>query len=115
MSMCFVMAWLTGFWARRSAAWLLMCNIVGSDIPSWSSESSRHNQTSSLEVSTAAMYSTWVEEVTTVLCCFNDQDTAPPEYNNVYLEMDQQVRKSLAQSTSLYPTSSDSPIVYIMQ
>src|SRR5260370_33925713 len=88
--------------------------MVGSDIHSWSSERSQHSQTSSFEASVAAMYSAWVDEVATVLCCFDDQETTPPEYRKVYPETNQRLRQLLAQSASVYPMSSDSPMVYMM-
>src|SRR5258707_9596473 len=91
-----------------------MYNLVGPRIPSWSSERSRLSHTSSLEASAAAMYSACVEEVTTVLCCLEDQNTAPPEYKNANPEIDWQLRRSLAQSALVYPTSLDSPMVYMM-
>ncbi len=114
MSTCFVVAWLTGFWARRSAAWLSIYNLVGPGVPLQSSERSWHSQTSSLEASAAAMYSTCVEEIAMVLCCFEDQEMAPPEYRKVYPEIKWWLRWSLAWSISLYPMSSDSPMVYMM-
>src|SRR6266436_4665883 len=103
-----------GFQARRSAAQLSMYNLVGPHVPLWSSERSRLSHTSSLEASAAAMYSACVKEVATVLCCLEDQDTAPPEYKNVNPEIDRWLRQSLAQSASVYPMSSDSPMVYMM-
>src|SRR5258708_39240348 len=91
-----------------------MYNLVGLHVPSRSLERSRLSHTSSLEASAAAMYSACVEEVATVLCCLEDQDTAPPEYKNVNPEIDRRLRRSLAQSALVYPTSSDSPMVYMM-
>ncbi len=111
---CFVAAWLMGFRARRSAAWLSMYNLVDPGVPSWSSERSQHSQTSSLDASAAAIYSACVEEVATVLCCLDAQETVPPEYKKVYPEIKWWLRQLLAQSTSVYPMSSDSPIVYMM-
>src|SRR5258705_13902311 len=83
-------------------------------IPLQSSERSQHSQISSFEASVAAIYSACVEEVATVLCCFKAQETAPPEYKKTYPEIKRQLRWSLAQSASVYPMNSDSPIVYMM-
>src|SRR5258707_7939553 len=91
-----------------------MYNLVGLCIPSWSSERSQCSHTSSLEASAAAMYSACIEEVATVLCCLEDQDMAPPEDRNANPEINQRLRRSLAQSALVYPTSSDSPMVYMM-
>src|SRR5260221_7791257 len=91
-----------------------MYNLVGPCVPLQSSERSQCSHTSSLEASAVAMYSACVEEVTTVLCCLEDQDTAPPEYKNANPEINWQLRQSLAQSALVYPMSLDSPMVYMM-
>src|SRR5258708_5438172 len=103
-----------GLWARRLVTRLSMYNLVDPDIPSWSLQRSRHSQTNSFEALAATIYSTCVEDVATVVCCFDAQEMAPPAYKKAYPEIEQQLRQSLAQSTSVYPTSSDSPIVYMM-
>ena len=72
----FIAAWLMGFWAKRSAARLSIWRVVGNRVPWCSSCKIWHNQINSLAV---AMYSAWVDDVATVLCCFNIQDMAPPE------------------------------------
>ena len=77
MLSCSMVDWLG---ARRSAAWLSMWSLVRPRTSSRSSERRRRNHTSSLAASAAAMYSACVEEVATVLCCFDDHDTAPPAY-----------------------------------
>src|SRR5258708_6453040 len=103
-----------GLRARRSAARLSMYNLVDRDIPSRSSQRSRRSQTNSFEASAAAIYSACLEDVATVVCCFDAQETAPPAYKKAYPEIERQLRRLLAQSALVYPTSSDSPIVYMM-
>src|SRR5258707_2088417 len=73
------MAWFTGFHASRSAALLSMCRGVGLDILSQSSDSKHRSQTSSFDASVPVIYSVWVDDVATVLCCFDIHNTAPPE------------------------------------
>ena len=82
------MAWFTGFCMSRSAALLSICKGVAWNRPSRSSNSSHWSQTSSFDTSVAAMYSAWVDDIATMLCCFDIQDMAPPEYKNAYPDTD---------------------------
>src|SRR5258708_14365728 len=77
--MCLVTAWLTGFRARRSTARLSICKAVAPDAPSWSSDISLQSQISSLAASATVTYSAWVEDVAVDDCCFDIQETTPPE------------------------------------
>jgi len=60
------------------------------------------------------MYSAWVEEAVMVDCCLDIQDMAPPEKRKAYPDTEWQLDWLFAQSASVYPISSSSPIMYII-